>query len=172
MSVDNFDKDILKFLGKEIFYDEHGQMIFARDEKNGDQHILDLRGWGAIQYLYKTDSGDLDFDKAAKFQDQLGHWIANTINEKLQKSKRKVNIGTIGHVDHGKTTLTAAIAEVIANSKDKSVVIVDSLPEEKERGMNIKQIPIEQLKVTDFGPIKSGQENRRERRKKNQKPWR
>ena len=62
--------------------------------------------------------------------------------EKFDKSKPHVNVGTIGHVDHGKTTLTAAMLEVInASGKGKanvkSVDQIDNAPEEKERGITI-----------------------------------
>ena len=55
----------------------------------------------------------------------------------FDRSKPHVNVGTIGHVDHGKTTLTAAIATVLSHSQDnvsaKSFEEIDNAPEEKER---------------------------------------
>ena len=57
--------------------------------------------------------------------------------EKFDRSKPHVNIGTIGHVDHGKTTLTAAITTVLAKkglSELRSFDSIDNAPEEKERG--------------------------------------
>ena len=60
--------------------------------------------------------------------------------EKFDRSKPHVNIGTIGHVDHGKTTLTAAITTVLAKkglSELKSFDQIDNAPEEKERGITI-----------------------------------
>ena len=56
--------------------------------------------------------------------------------EKFERSKPHVNIGTIGHVDHGKTTLTAAITTVLAKkglSELRSFDSIDNAPEEKER---------------------------------------
>jgi len=62
--------------------------------------------------------------------------------EKYQRNKPHVNIGTIGHVDHGKTTLTAAITKVLAESGTgtKKLVVdqIDNAPEEKERGITIQ----------------------------------
>jgi len=62
--------------------------------------------------------------------------------EKYQRTKPHVNIGTIGHVDHGKTTLTAAITKVLAESgtATKKLVVdeIDKAPEEKERGITIQ----------------------------------
>jgi len=61
--------------------------------------------------------------------------------EKFERTKPHVNVGTIGHVDHGKTTLTAAILKTLAargfSASDKSVDQIDSAPEEKARGITI-----------------------------------
>ena len=66
--------------------------------------------------------------------------------EKFDRSKPHVNIGTIGHVDHGKTTLTAAITKVLADaglSEARSFESIDSAPEEKERGITINTAHVE-----------------------------
>ena len=66
--------------------------------------------------------------------------------EKFDRSKPHVNIGTIGHVDHGKTTLTAAITKVLAEkglSEVKTFDSIDSAPEEKERGITINTAHVE-----------------------------
>ncbi|HOO24506.1 MAG TPA: elongation factor Tu [Paludibacteraceae bacterium] len=66
--------------------------------------------------------------------------------EKFDRSKPHVNIGTIGHVDHGKTTLTAAITTVLAKrglSELRSFDSIDNAPEEKERGITINTSHIE-----------------------------
>ena len=66
--------------------------------------------------------------------------------EKFERSKPHVNIGTIGHVDHGKTTLTAAITTVLAKkglSEVKSFDQIDNAPEEKERGITINTSHVE-----------------------------
>ena len=66
--------------------------------------------------------------------------------EKFDRSKPHVNIGTIGHVDHGKTTLTAAITTVLAKkglSEVKSFDQIDNAPEEKERGITINTSNVE-----------------------------
>ena len=58
----------------------------------------------------------------------------------FQRTKPHVNIGTIGHVDHGKTTLTSAITHVLAQdgfAKALKFEDIDSAPEEKERGVTI-----------------------------------
>jgi len=66
--------------------------------------------------------------------------------EKFDRSKPHVNIGTIGHVDHGKTTLTAAITTVLASkglSEVRSFDSIDNAPEEKERGITINTAHVE-----------------------------
>ncbi len=66
--------------------------------------------------------------------------------EKFDRSKPHVNIGTIGHVDHGKTTLTAAITMVLAKkglSEVKNFDQIDNAPEEKERGITINTAHVE-----------------------------
>ena len=66
--------------------------------------------------------------------------------ETFKRDKPHVNIGTIGHVDHGKTTLTAAITKVLAEkglSEVRSFDSIDNAPEEKERGITINTAHIE-----------------------------
>ena len=66
--------------------------------------------------------------------------------EKFDRSKPHVNVGTIGHVDHGKTTLTAAITQVLGKkglSELRSFDSIDNAPEEKERGITINTSHIE-----------------------------
>lgn len=66
--------------------------------------------------------------------------------EKFERSKPHVNIGTIGHVDHGKTTLTAAITMALAvkgSSKGQKYDDIDSAPEEKARGITINTAHVE-----------------------------
>jgi elongation factor Tu len=66
--------------------------------------------------------------------------------QKFERTKPHVNIGTIGHVDHGKTSLTAAITVVLAKkgfAEVKSYASIDSAPEEKERGITINTAHVE-----------------------------
>ncbi|MBR6934411.1 MAG: 50S ribosome-binding GTPase, partial [Clostridia bacterium] len=67
--------------------------------------------------------------------------------QKFERTKPHVNIGTIGHVDHGKTTLTAAITKVLAMGNDKITVKaydqIDNAPEEKARGITINTAHVE-----------------------------
>ncbi|WP_096155979.1 MULTISPECIES: elongation factor Tu [Bacillus] len=67
--------------------------------------------------------------------------------EKFDRSKTHANIGTIGHVDHGKTTLTAAITTVLAKRSGKGAAMaydmIDAAPEERERGITISTAHVE-----------------------------
>ncbi len=66
--------------------------------------------------------------------------------EAFQRNKPHVNIGTIGHVDHGKTTLTAAITNTLADkgfAQKKSYADIDAAPEERERGITINTAHVE-----------------------------
>jgi elongation factor Tu len=67
--------------------------------------------------------------------------------EKFDRSKPHVNVGTIGHVDHGKTTLTAAITKILAENNPKvtarSFDSIDNAPEERERGITIATAHVE-----------------------------
>ncbi len=66
--------------------------------------------------------------------------------EKFERSKPHVNVGTIGHVDHGKTTLTAAITTVLAEkglAQMRDFASIDNAPEEKERGITINTSHVE-----------------------------
>jgi elongation factor Tu len=66
--------------------------------------------------------------------------------QKFERDKPHVNVGTIGHIDHGKTTLTAAITSVLAekgNAEARSFESIDNAPEEKERGITIATSHVE-----------------------------
>ena len=66
--------------------------------------------------------------------------------EHYERTKPHVNIGTIGHVDHGKTTLTAAITKVLAKkgfAKFEDYSDIDKAPEERERGITINTAHVE-----------------------------
>ena len=65
---------------------------------------------------------------------------------KFERNKPHINIGTIGHVDHGKTTLTAAITKVLAMNGEADFVDyanIDKAPEERERGITINTSHVE-----------------------------
>ena len=67
--------------------------------------------------------------------------VTRMAKEKFERSKPHVNVGTIGHIDHGKTTLTAAITKVLSKNNPKvsfrAFDSIDNAPEERERGITI-----------------------------------
>ena len=66
--------------------------------------------------------------------------------EKFERNKPHLNIGTIGHIDHGKTTLTAAITKCLAtegNAEFTAYDMIDKAPEERERGITINIAHVE-----------------------------
>ena len=66
--------------------------------------------------------------------------------QKFERTKPHLNVGTIGHIDHGKTTLTAAITKVLAEkggTQARSFEDIDNAPEEKERGITIATSHVE-----------------------------
>lgn len=81
--------EITDYLQEKIVYDEQGQYLWIVDKKGGHQKLADLRGWGAIQNLFKNKDGTTNFDAAAEFQDKLGKWVAEAINSKIPKKVAK-----------------------------------------------------------------------------------
>ncbi len=78
---------VTDFIGVKATYDDYGQYIWAVYKDGGQQKLADLRGWGAIQNLFKTKGGLIDEEKAASFQDELGRWLVDAINEKLERER-------------------------------------------------------------------------------------
>lgn len=74
------------FLGKRIQFDEYSAgYIWAVHDDGNRQIIGEVRGWGAIQNLFKNKDGSVDFEKAEEFQDYMGRYIAEAINEKMKR---------------------------------------------------------------------------------------
>lgn len=114
------------FIGEKVTYDPDGQIIWAVDKKGGIQMLLDVRGWGAIQNLFKTTGGKIDMEKAAKFQDDLGQWISDAINDKLNKNDIK-NIEwkvVETHFNESKYTIRSQIEVFIQNAWDEGWELV------------------------------------------------
>lgn len=79
----NEDK-IIEWLGDAVEYDSDGQHFWAKYPNGGIKMVAQLRGWGAIQKMFEQKGGKIDFEAAIKFQDEVGEWIADAINKKLQ----------------------------------------------------------------------------------------
>jgi elongation factor Tu len=82
------------------------------------------------------------------FLNQINHFLNRLpmAKETFERNKPHLNVGTIGHVDHGKTTLTAAITNVLAKqglAEQKGYDSIDAAPEEKERGITINTAHVE-----------------------------
>ena len=78
---------VTDFIGVKAKYDEIGQFIWGIEKDGGHQKLADLRGWGAIQNLFINKDKTIDFDAATSFQDELGRWIVEAINEKLERER-------------------------------------------------------------------------------------
>jgi hypothetical protein len=76
-------KELEKFIGESVVYHERSQSIYGVNKDGNHQLLADIRGWGAIQNLFKDNKGVIDMPKAAAFQDEVGHWIADAIEAKL-----------------------------------------------------------------------------------------
>jgi hypothetical protein len=78
-------KDLIN--GK-VTYDKFGgQYFWINDPKGGSQMLAEMRGWGHIQNMFKGKKGEIDMDAAGKYQDEVGDWIAEAINEKLERER-------------------------------------------------------------------------------------
>ena len=80
-------KGIMDFIGDSVTFDEFGCEYLYGNSKDGQQMIAEVRGWGAIQNLFKLKGGGIDNEKAEKFQNDLGKFIAEAITEKLQRER-------------------------------------------------------------------------------------
>lgn len=81
---EDFDSSVIEHIGTAL-YDKEGQIVWAVDKNGGYQRLLDIRGWGAIQHLFKTKDGLIDEQKAMEFQDKIGRFVAFAINEKIRE---------------------------------------------------------------------------------------
>ena len=120
--------NFLLFIFTSIYYKQRKNTIFLLIEK---KNLITLFYWKKIINLQLVKKQE-KYTVMAK--------------ENFDRSKPHLNIGTIGHVDHGKTTLTAAITKVLADaglSEARSFDSIDNAPEEKERGITINTSHVE-----------------------------
>lgn len=79
---------VTDFINGEVTYDKFGgQYFWINDPKGGSQMLAEMRGWGAIQNMFKGKGGAIDMDKAGEFQDAIGDFVAQAINEKVERDK-------------------------------------------------------------------------------------
>lgn len=81
---------ITDYIKGKVKYDAYGGQYFWDNENN---MIAELRGWGRIQNLFKDEKGQIDEKKAADFQDEVGEWIVEAINEKLKSAQSLKGVG-------------------------------------------------------------------------------
>lgn len=82
--------EIVDFIGKSAKYDEFGQFIWGFSETSGYHKLADVRGYGTIQNMFIRKDGTIDSKEAGIFQDKLGEWIVEAINEKLDRERNIV----------------------------------------------------------------------------------
>lgn len=77
------------FINGKVTYDKFGgQYFWINLPDGGSQMLAEMRGWGHIQNMFKRKEGDfVDEEEAGKFQDMVGDWIAEAINEKMEREK-------------------------------------------------------------------------------------
>jgi hypothetical protein len=78
---------ITDYINGEVKYDEQGTYLWITQPNGGLQMLGEVRGWGRIQNLFVDDELKLDFEAAAQFQDEIGKFIAEAVNEKIKKLK-------------------------------------------------------------------------------------
>lgn len=79
---------VTDFIKGTVSYDKVGQYFWITGHTDDRVNMLgELRGWGAIQNMFKKKGGQIDMEAAAKFQDQVGEWVAEAINEKLEREE-------------------------------------------------------------------------------------
>lgn len=79
---------ISDFIKGKVTYDKFGgQYFWINNPDGGSQMLAEMRGWGAIQNMFKDKKGVINEDLAGKFQDEIGDWIADAINEKLKREQ-------------------------------------------------------------------------------------
>lgn len=76
---------IKDFINGKVSYDKNVQFFWIHQSNGGVQMLADMRGWGRIQNMFKGSDGKIDVDLAEKFQDEVAEFIAQAINEKIER---------------------------------------------------------------------------------------
>ncbi len=125
-------------IGRGVFVESKEKHIRHRSRSSGVERIL---GKDEVGGSIPPASS-----RAITITNSLQQNTTTMAKEAFQRNKPHVNIGTIGHVDHGKTTLTAAITNTLADkgfAEKKSYADIDAAPEERERGITINTAHVE-----------------------------
>jgi hypothetical protein len=110
---DKMEEALKKFLNGKFTYDNMGQYIWLVEPDGNHQKIADLRGYGAIQNLFKNSKGHVDIDKANAFQDFLGEWLVKSLNSESENTKLLEEIKTIVYNAEDSSHLKLIIENVI-----------------------------------------------------------
>lgn len=82
--------DIKEFIGNKVEFDSFGGDYFWGNQKDGGQQMIaEIRGFGAMQNLFKDENGKVDFQRVDEFRTGLGNWIADAINQKLERERSR-----------------------------------------------------------------------------------
>jgi hypothetical protein len=76
---------VTDFINGPVTYDNEGQYFWVTSPNDNMRMLGELRGWGSIQNMFKRSGGRIDMELAAKYQDEIGQWVADAINEKLKR---------------------------------------------------------------------------------------
>lgn len=77
-------KAITEFINGEVTYDPQGQHFWIETKTKHSQMLAELRGWGHIQHMFEIGGGKIDLNSAGEYQDMIGQFIADAINEKIK----------------------------------------------------------------------------------------
>lgn len=80
---------IKNFITGKVIYDKFGgQYFWVKTTNGGSQMLAELRGWGAIQNMFRNKDGTIREQEAADYQDAIGDFIAEAINEKMERENK------------------------------------------------------------------------------------
>jgi len=77
------------FINGKVTYDKDGQYFWVNTPEDGLQMLGEMRGYGCIMNMFKDEKGEIDDDAANNYQDKVGEWIAEAINEKMEREQNK-----------------------------------------------------------------------------------
>lgn len=81
------ERKITDLIDGKLIYIAEEQNIYIEDADGRIRLLLELRGWAPIQKLFSNKKGAVDFKEAGKFQDKIGEWVIDSLNESLNKIK-------------------------------------------------------------------------------------
>jgi len=122
--------ELKDFIGERASFDEGGAGYIWGHKNDGIQMIAEVRGWGAIQNLFKNPGGSIDFHAAEKLQDELGHFIAEAITEKLNDSKDEEMNGLI-EIHHEQSKELELEIQSLKEQLKKATEIIDQLTKQQ-----------------------------------------